>query len=451
MNQQNDLIHGRITSSLIKFTMPILFALFLQTMYGMVDLLIVGNFGIVADVSGVSTGSQLMTLITSICTGLATGATILIGQKIGSGKDKEVPAIIQGTTIIFAIVSILAMAGILVFIDQIVLWLNTPMDAINQTTSYLFICAIGIPMIFSYNVLGSIFRGLGDSKTPLTAVGIACIINILFDLILIAGFDMGASGAAIATVFAQIFSVIVCIIIIKKRKILNFENYSKQTLYYAKDILKLGIPVALQSGLISISFLTITVIVNQFGIIFSASVGLVEKLTGIIMLVPIAFMQSLSVFVAQNYGAQQYDRIKKGLIISFSISCVFGMIMAYIGFFHGEMLTNIFSNDKEVIAAGAIYLKAYAIDTLLVPCVFCLSGYFNGCGKTFFVMIQGIFGSVVLRIPFILLFSLVEPVSLFNIGLAIPISTAIQIVICVIYYLKSPMVKLEPNSPCLDI
>ncbi|OON96088.1 MAG: hypothetical protein ATN32_06695 [Candidatus Epulonipiscium fishelsonii] len=301
MRQQNNLINGGITSSLIKFTIPILFALFLQTMYGMVDLLIVGNFGIVADVSGVSTGSQLMTLITSICTGLATGATILIGQKIGAGEDKEIPAIIQGTTIIFSIFSIISMVFILVCIDDIVAWLNTPLDAINQTTNYLFICAIGVPMIFTYNVLGSIFRGLGDSKTPLIAVGIACIINIVLDLVLIAIFDMGASGAAIATVFAQTISVVICIAMIKKRKMFSFENAPSAffNCSYIKSVLRLGIPVALQSGLISVSFLSITIIVNQFGIIFSASVGLVEKLTGIIMLVPLAFMQSLSVFVAQ--------------------------------------------------------------------------------------------------------------------------------------------------------
>ncbi len=437
--KQTGLTEGRVGSSLIRFTIPILFALLLQTTYGMVDLLIVGNYGMVADVSGVSTGSQLMTLLTSICTGLAMGTTILIGKEVGLKRTGQISSIIRSTTVIFIIFAFVSMVTILIFIDSIVLMLNTPTDAVSQTRGYLFVCTIGIPMIFAYNVIGSVFRGLGDSKTPLIAVGIACVVNIALDLVFVAGFKMGAFGAAIATVLSQTISVIICLIMVKVKTMLAFKDSHKKSqgnFAYIKAVLKLGTPVALQSGLVSVSFLVITVIVNQFGLVFSAAVGLVEKLTGLIMLVPISFMNSLAVFVAQNNAAQKFDRSKKSLKISMIASFSVAALMAYLAYFHGEILAGFFNDDADVIAAGAIYLRAYAIDTVLVPFVFCLSGYLSGCDKTFFVMAQGLFGAIVLRIPLTLLFSMIEPVSLFNIGLAIPVATVVQIIICAIYYLN---------------
>ncbi len=434
--KQNSLIEGNISSSLIKFTIPILFALLLQTTYGMVDLLIVGNFGLVADVSSVSTGSQLMALVTSICTGLAMGTTVLIGREVGKKNIREVPTIIGSTIIIFTVLALISMVGILCFIDPIIAALNTPIDAINKTKEYIIVCTFGISMIFAYNVLGSIFRGLGDSKTPLLAVGIACVTNIVLDLIFVAVFEMGAFGAAIATVISQGLSVIICSLIIFKRKLLLKE---KDTHFYSngyvKDIIKIGLPMALQSGLVSVSFLSITVIVNSFGLIFSASVGLVEKLTGIVMLVPISFMNSISVFVAQNNAANLEYRAKKGLSIALIYSFAFSVIMFYISFFHGELLVRLFNDDAMVINSATIYLKAYAFDILLVPFVFCISGYFSGLGKTVFVMSQSLFGAIAMRIPFTYLFSLITPVSLFTIGLAIPISTLSQIIILFIYFI----------------
>ncbi len=435
------LIHGNILGSLIKFTLPILFALLLQTTYGMVDLLIVGHFGMVADVSGVATGSQLMTLLTSICNGLAMGTTVLIGREIGLNRLDNIGKIVKSTVLVFAVLAFVSLVGILIFIDQIVNLLNTPLDALSQTRAYLFICTLGIPMIYAYNVLGSIFRGFGDSKTPLFAVGIACAANIILDLILVAVLNLGSAGAALATVFSQFLSVLISIWLIKAKKMLNFAPDHKQqnnpdmpTTDYGKQILRLGLPIAVQSGLVGLSFLAITAIVNQFGLIFSAGVGLVEKLTGLIMLVPISFMNSLAVFVAQNYAANQIKRARHGLLISFIISFGFSLVMAYLSFFHGSLLTALFTNDSLVIAASATYLQAYAIDTLLVPLIFCLSGYFTGCGKTFFVMAQGLFGALALRIPLTYLFSLIEPVSLFNIGLAIPLATLVQIIICLVYF-----------------
>ena len=433
--KQNSLIEGKITSALIKFTIPILLALLLQTTYGMVDLLIVGNFSQVRDVSGVSTGSQLITLLTAICNGLAMGTTILIGRVVGRNKMEEIPNIIRSTTHVFIVFGIVVMGTIFFFIDPIIALLNTPTDAIVQTKNYIMISTIGIPLIFSYNILGSIFRGLGDSKTPLIAVAIACVVNITLDLIFVAGFSMGAAGAAIATVVSQGISVILCMIMINGKDVIQISKRNNTIIsrYYSKEIIRLGLPVALQSGLVSISFLAITVIVNQFGLVYSASIGLVEKLTGIIMLVPMAFMNSLTVFVAQNNANNQLPRSKEGLKKAFIISSVFSSLMAFVAYFHGDILIRLFSSDIAVIEAATIYLKAYAFDTLLVPIIFCLSGYFSGSGQTLYVMVQGIFGSLALRIPLTYYFSLKQPVSLFQIGLAIPISTLIQIGFFLLY------------------
>ena len=431
------LTEGPVTLSLVQFTFPILVAMALQLLYGATDMFIVGNFGTVSDVSGISTSSQLMNLLTSLCTGLATGATIYIGQKIGQKKDHEVSGIIVNAVSLFMLISLAIMSLLLIFKPQLLTLLNTPSNALRETSDYLFYCSLGIPMIFAYNILGSIFRGLGDSKTPMVAVGIACVINIILDLILVAGFGLGAAGAAMATVCAQTISVILSLLIVRQKQLFKFAFHGSDLKFqkvHITRVLSLGIPVALQSMLVSFSFLMITVIINDFGVVFSAAVGLSEKITGLIMLVPLAFMQSLSVYVAQNVGSEEHERAKKALISAMLISIVFGVVMATVAFFQGEYLARLFSQDTAVIAETVNYLKSYAFDTLLVPVLFCLTGYFNGYGKTFFVMIQGVVSSLFIRVPLAFLFSQIVPTSLFIIGLATPTATFIQIIACILYY-----------------
>ncbi len=438
IKSQSNLIEGKILPSLIKFTIPILLALALQVMYSSVDLLIVGNFGTVEDVSGVGTGSQLIVTLTSLCSGLATGTTILLGQLMGRGEKKEYTSVISNSVYIFLVFSVIVSIMILLFLPNLVTILNTPNEAISHTNDYIFYSAIGVPMIFLYNLLGSIFRGFGDSRTPLMAVGIACIVNILGDLILVGTLGMGASGAAIATVIAQTTSVLIIIVMVIKKKNISAKlekKLLKPNAVHLKRVLKLGIPIAIHSSINSMSFLLIAVIVNQFGVEYSAAVSLSEKLTGLIMLVPLSFMQSLSVFIAQNYGANRYDRMRKGLTISYCISLAFGMLMASATFFQGNVLVGIFSDSGDVITLAHQYLKAYALDVLLVPMYFCFTGYFNGCGKTVFVMIQSLAGGILLRVPLFYLLSTIEPTSLFTMGLAIGSTTAIQNIVCILFFL----------------
>ena len=439
MNKAHNFTEGKIFSPLISFAVPILLALFLQAMYGAADLLIVGQFGgDNADVfvSAVSTGSQIMMTLTVVITGLAMGLTVYVGEKIGAGRRKEAGEIIGSGISLFGIISLI-LTVIMVFASSaLVKMMHAPVEAFDNTVWYVAICSAGTLFIVAYNLVGSIFRGIGDSKIPLLTVTIACMLNILGDLLLVAVFDMGAAGAAIATVFAQAMSVVLSLLIIRKRKLpFDFSRkYLRPIATHMKSILKLGTPIALQDLLVSISFLVIIAIVNDLGLTASAGVGVAEKVCAFIMLIPSAFMQSMSAFVAQNMGALKYDRAKKALWYGIASSLVIGIVVGYFSFFHGDILAGIFAKDTAIITPAAEYLKAYAIDCVLTAFLFCFMGYFNGCGNTTFVMIQGIIGGICVRLPISWAMSKIIPVSLFRIGLATPISTVVQIILCVGFF-----------------
>ena len=450
MAKVSNFTEGKILSPLIKFTIPILLALFLQTMYGAVDLLIVGQFGNASDVSAVSTGSQVMVAITSIITGLTLGITILIGQKLGEGKSKEAGNVVGSGISIFAVITIIITLLVVIFASPIANFMHAPKEAFNSTISYLRICAYGSVFIIAYNIIGGVFRGLGDSKTPLITVGIACVTNIIGDLIFVGGFKMAATGAAIATILAQGTSVVLSLIIIRKNG-LPFE-FSLKSIKFHKDltskIIKFGAPIALQNGLVQLSFLVIMSIGNSLGVVASAGIGVAQKLVGFIMLIPMSFSQATSTFVAQNYGAKKYDRAKKVLVYSIIASLCCGFVMFYMVFFHGDLLSGMFSKDRDVVLASWDYMKSYGIDCLLTAIMFSMVGFFNGCGRTTFVMIQGIVGAFLVRIPVSFIMSKILPVSLFKVGLATPASTLVQIILCVIYFIfvNKQLKKLETSQ-----
>lgn len=452
MSKVSNFTEGKIFSPLLKFAIPILLALFLQTMYSAVDLLIVGQFGNAADVSAVSTGSQVMMTITVIITGLTMGLTILIGQKLGEGNSKEAGNVVGSGISIFAIIAIVITVLIVRFASPISTFMHTPKEAFDSTVMYIKVCASGSIFIVAYNIIGGVFRGLGDSKTPLITVGIACVTNIIGDLIFVGIFKMAATGAALATIMAQAISVILSVIIIKKRG-LPFE-FSRKSIKFHKGltskIIKYGTPIALQDGLVHLSFLVIMIIGNSMGVIPSAGIGVAEKLVGFIMLIPSSFSQAVSAFVAQNYGAKKYHRSRKVLVYAISASLCCGVVMFYITFFHGNLLAGMFSKDKDVVLAAWEYMKAYGIDCLLTAIMFCMVGYFNGCGKTTFVMIQGIIGAFGVRIPVSYIMSKILPVSLFKVGLATPMSTFVQIILCVIYFMILSK-KLSKEETPVDI
>lgn len=417
---------------LLLFAVPVLLALFLQAMYGAVDLLIVGKFASSADVSAVSTGSQIMTTLTNLVSSFAMGTTILLGQQIGSGKKEEGGRTVGTAILLFAGIAVIMSVILVVFAPQVSSLMNAPEEAFQKTVNYIRICG-GMLVIVAYNLIGCIFRGLGDSRTPLITVAIACVFNVAGDLLLCAVFGMGTAGTAIATVFAQIVSVIVSFILISKKDLpftIKKENIRIHKTYLRK-MTAFGAPIALQDLLVSISFLIILAIVNDMGVIASAGVGVAEKVCAFIMLISSAFMQSMSAFVAQNYGAGRLTRTRKALHYGIAVSFTVGIVMFAITFFHGDILAGIFSSDPEVIAAAADYLKAYAIDCLFTAIFFCYTGFYNGIGRTRFVMIQGILGAFCVRVPVSYIMSIQPNTSLFHIGLATPISSILQLIFCV--------------------
>ncbi len=436
MKKSQNFTEGGLFLPLIRFAMPALAAMFLQTMYGAVDMMVVGKFATAADASAISTGSWVMTLITSFVMGIAVGTTVLLGRRLGEGRPQEAGKIIGSSIFLFGVMSIVITAVMVVFAPQIAALMHTPAEALDATITYIRICGAGTAFIVAYNVLGSIFRGIGNSTIPLITVAIACVVNIVGDLILVAGFGMATAGAAIATVFAQFLSVVLSLVLVARQKLpftVTRKDLRPDTTQI-REILRLGIPVALQDSLVNVSFLVLTAIVNSLGVVVSAGVGVAEKLCGFVLLAPSAFSQTMTSVVAQNMGAQKPERAKKALLYGIASSFAVGAAASYVSFFHGDILASIFSSDAAVIEAAAQYLKAYAIDTLLVSVMFCMVGYFNGCGATAFAMIQGIFGAFCVRIPVSYFMSRMVPVNLFHIGLATPASSLVQTVMCVVYY-----------------
>lgn len=435
MEQTKNFTTGGVLSSLIKFAIPVLAAMFLQSLYGAVDLLVVGQFAETVDISGVATGSLLMQTVTMIITGLSMGVTVYVGQKIGEKNEEEAGKAIGSGIVLFILIGAFLSVLLVVFTKQLASLLHAPVEAYVQTCEYILVCGSGTIFIGLYNLLGAIFRGIGDSKTPLFTVFVACVINIVCDLLFVAVMDLGAMGAALATIIAQAVSVIVSILIIVKKP-LPF-TFKKEYICFNKRLiwreLRLGTPIALQEFLVGVSFMVIQTVVNSINVTASAGVGVAEKVCAFIMLVPSAFSQAMSAFVAQNIGAGYKDRalkaLKCGIITSFCVAMVIGSFT----FFRGNLLASIFTKDLEVIEQAFQYLKAYAVDTFLTAILFCFIGYYNGCGKTLFVMIQGIAGAFCVRIPVTFLMSNLPDTTLFHIGLATPASSVVQIVMCVIF------------------
>lgn len=440
MEQRNQFTQGKILSPLIRFCFPVLLALFLQALYGAVDLIIVGKFARTEDISAVATGSQILHSITGVLTGLSTGITVLLGQRIGEGRGRDAGKVMGAGIFLFSALAVVLTVLFVACSGVIAQVMRAPKNAFEETVSYVRICSAGTVFIIAFNLVGSIFRGIGDSKMPLITVFIACVVNILGDLLLCAVLDLGAAGAAIATVFAQAVSVVLSLLIIARRRLpFTFRKTDiRADRPLMGDILRLGVPIAFQELLVSISFLVIMAIVNDLGLTESAGIGVAEKICAFIMLIPAAYMQSMSAFVAQNIGAGKPDRAKKALFYGILTSLAAGVVMFYFSVFHGDLLASIFANEKEdpaVILAAADYLKAYGIDCLLTAFLFCFIGYFSGLGKTLFVMVQGVVGAFCVRVPVSFLMSSLPETSLFRIGLATPASTMVQILFCSVFFL----------------
>ncbi len=433
---KNDFTQGSIVSKLLKFMIPILGALILQAMYGAVDILVVGRFGTTAGISGVSTGSGIVNLITFTITGLTMGVTVVMGQYIGEKKPDKVGQVVGGAICLFLALSFIIAIAMLIFARPLALLMQAPEEALDLTVLYVRICGGGIFFIIAYNVISSIFRGIGDSNMPLVFVGIACVVNIIGDLLFIAVFKWNVAGAALATVMAQAVSVILSIIIIRKRE-LPFEM-KKEYIRFNPEIkrfVRVGIPIAFQEIMTQLSFLALCAFINRLGLDASSGYGIANKIVNFIMLVPGALMQSMASFVAQNVGAGQEARARKSMVTGMLIGGSIGIFIAILSFLRGDLLAAIFSNDEAVIACAADYLKGFAPEAVVTAILFSFIGYYNGHSKTLFVMLQGIAQTFIVRLPMSYFMSIQPDASLTMIGLAAPCATIFGIVINLIYFI----------------
>ncbi len=435
-NSKSDFTQGSILGKLLPFMIPILGALVLQAAYGAVDLLVVGRFGTTSGLSAVSTGSQVLNLVTFVITQFAMGITVLIARYIGEKKPQYIGALIGGATIIFAIVSAVLFVIMIGFSQPIAVLMQAPEEAVELTSTYVRICGGGIFFIVAYNLLAAIFRGLGDSKSPLLFVAVACVVNIAGDLILVAGLHLDAAGAAIATVAAQAVSVVFALFLLVKRELpFEISKHDFKINMHCVRALKIGLPLALQEFLTQISFLALCAFVNRLGLEASSGYGVACKIVNFAMLIPSSLMQSMASFVSQNVGAGNEKRAKKAMFTGMGVGLVIGCIVFTLVWFKGNLLTGIFTTDAAVVQNGYDYLKGFALETIVTAILFSIIGYFNGHDKTVWVMVQGLVQTLLVRLPLAYYMSIQPDASLTKIGFAAPAATIFGIVLNVIYYL----------------
>lgn len=429
---KRELTSGSVMKNLLFFSLPYLLSFFLQTLYGMADLLIIGQYGGVADTTAVSVGSQVMHMLTVMIVGLAMGATVNIGQAIG-GRDNRRAALFTGNTVtLFMGLSSVLTLLLLVLRRAIVSAVSTPADAAAGTVDYLTICFIGIPFITAYNIISAVFRGMGDSKSPMYFIAVACAANIALDYLFIGVLGMGPAGAALGTVLSQAISVIISLIVIKRRSTglaLTKADIRPNKQIIGK-ILKIGIPVAMQDGFIQIAFMVITVIANRRGLNDAAAVGIVEKIIGFLFLVPSSMLSAVSALGAQNIGAQKPERARKALLYAIFIAAGFGGTVAVIMQFLSSGAVSLFTDSAVVTRLGGEYLRGYAWDCLFAGIHFAFSGYFCACGKSGISFMHNMIAILLVRIPGAYFMSSMFPGTLYPMGLATAAGSLLSAIIC---------------------
>lgn len=440
MNDNNKLsdnfTEGSILKKLVKFMIPVLGALVLQAMYGAVDLLVVGQFGTSAGISAVATGTNIVNLFTFVIAALTMGVTVLISRYLGEGRNERIGKVIGGAIAFFIAFAVIATVVLLLLAPVFASLLNAPAEAFDLTVLYVRICGAGMVFVIAYNVISGIFRGLGNSKLPLIFVAIACMVNIVGDLLFVAVFNWNVAGAALATILAQAVSVILSLVIIKKQR-LPF-SVKKSDIGFNGEIkifLQMGVPIAFQEILTNLSFLILCAIINGISLEASSGYGIAQKVTSFVMLIPSALMQSMSAFVGQNVGAGKPDRARRAMYTGMAIGAGIGVFITLLAFFKGDLLSSVFTGDEAYIAKSAEYLKGFSIEAVLTCVVFSYIGYFNGNGKTLPVMLQGITASFLVRVPLSYLFSIQEGATLVDIGLAVPAASVYGIIFFTVYYM----------------
>ncbi len=434
---EKNLTSGSVFKTIIYFALPYLLSYFLQTLYGMADLFIIGQFGGVDGITAVANGSQVMHMLTVIIVGLAMGATVTIGRAIGAKKLDDAAAAIGNTITLFMIVAVAVTVLLVASVSPIVTLIGTPQEAIAGTGWYLTICFLGIPFVTAYNIISSVFRGLGDSKSPMYFIAVACAANIALDYLFIGGMGLGAAGAALGTTLAQTFSVCVALVAIRRRE--TGIHLKKQDFRPSREvmgqILKIGLPVAVQDGCIQVAFMIITVIANHRGLDDAAAVGIVEKVISAIFIVPSSMLATVSALAAQNIGAGKHERAAETLRYATIITGGYGLIVTGVVLFGAESVLGWFTADTMVILLGSQYIRGYIWDSIFAGVHFSFTGYFCAYGKSYIGFIHNILAIVLVRVPGSYLASRYFPDTLLPMGLAAPAGSLLSVIICLGAYL----------------
>lgn len=435
--QELSFTEGSVFGSLIRFALPVLGALVLQAAYGAVDLLVVGQFGDASGISAVGSGSSFMQMVTFVITSLAMGSTVIIGQHIGEKRPQAAGDAVGTTIVLFSIIGVILTILLEIFAGNIASLMQVPAESMEKAVLYIRICSAGILIIIAYNVISGVLRGVGNANLPFLFVGIACVVNIIGDLLLVGVLKLDAAGAAIATIAAQMVSVIISIVVLKKQHLpISFSKVQCRIFSHElKLILNVGVPIALQEAMVQISFLVINTIVNGMGLMPAAGYGIAQKVTSFIMLIPSSIMQSVSAFVAQNVGAGKINRAKKGFFTAIITGCSLGIVIFMIGFFGGAQLSSVFTSEREVISQSADFLRGFSVDCILTCILFSSIGYFNGCGKSIPVMLQGITSAFCIRIPVSIFMSHLPNTNLTYMGMATPITTVYGILFFILSFI----------------
>ena len=438
---EKNLTTGSVFKNILFFSLPYLLSYFLQTLYGMADLFIIGQFEGVASTTAVSIGSQVMHMLTVIIVGLAMGSTVSIGQAVGAGDRKKAASGIGNTVTLFMCLSVVLTVALLIFVRPIVTIMSTPEAAVPGTVEYLTICFIGIPFITAYNIISSIFRGLGDSKSPMCFIAVACVANIALDYLFMGALHLGPSGAALGTTLSQAVSVIIALVVIRRHS--GALAVKKSDFRPARPVmarlLRIGVPIAMQDGLIQIAFIIITVIANRRGLNDAAAVGIVEKIISFLFLVPSSMLSTVSALGAQNIGAGKPERARLTLRYAAFVAICFGACMVILMQFAAEPVVSLFtdsaqSDGAEVIRLGGQYMRGYVWDCIFAGVHFSFSGYFCACGRSGLSFLHNISAILLVRVPGVYLTSLFFPDSLFPMGLATSMGSLLSVIICVIAY-----------------
>ena len=438
---QRNLTTGSIFKNVVYFSLPYLLSYFLQTLYGMADLFIIGQYEGVASTTAVSIGSQVMHMITVIIVGLAMGSTVSIGQAVGGGNDKRTASCIGNTITLFMGLSIILTAALLLLRRPIAIATSTPAQALEGTIDYLTICFMGIPFITAYNIISSIFRGLGDSKSPMYFIAIACAANIGLDYAFMGALHLGPAGAALGTTLSQAVSVVVSIIVVRRARAgiwLKKEDF-KPKRDVMGSLLRIGIPIAVQDGLIQVAFIVITIIANRRGLKDAAAVGIVEKIMSFIFLVPSSMLSTVSALGAQNIGAGKPERAKTTMRYGILITTCFGLAVVALMQFYANSFVALFTDSStqdglQVVTLGGQYLRGYIWDCLFAGMHFCFSGYFCACGRSSLSFVHNIIAIALVRIPGVYITSKMFTDTLFPMGLATAAGSLLSVMICLVMY-----------------